>query len=131
MDRANKTLKDDYTLRVKLGMADLNNMEEAVTSWSLNEGRDSFKGRKTYCLRDWTGAWQWHTANPQRFRVLAQTCPGACPTALARVRSEFGRLVFVATSNALIHIQIMAPIGDLSGSLQDIPQGSSALAPSP
>ena len=77
LDRANKTLQDDYTLRVKLGMADLNNMEEAVTSWSLNEGCDSFKGHKTYCLRDWTGAWQWHAANPQRFHVLAQTYPEA------------------------------------------------------
>ena len=52
LDRANKTLKDDYTLRVKLGMAELNKMEEAVTSWSLNEGHDSFKDHKTYCLRD-------------------------------------------------------------------------------
>ena len=33
LDRANKTLKDDYTLRVKLGMAELlNKMEGAVTS---------------------------------------------------------------------------------------------------
>ena len=62
---------------------------------------------------------------------LSGSILGAYPAALARFRSEFGRPVFVATSNALIHRQIMAPIGDLSGSLQDIPQVSSALAPSP
>ena len=73
LDRANKTLKDDYTLPVKLGMADLNKMQEAVTSWFLNEGRDSFKDHETYCLRNGTDAWQWHTANPPSFRVWAQT----------------------------------------------------------
>ena len=57
LDRANKALKDDYTLRVKLGMAELNKMEEAIISWSLNEGRDNFKDHKTYCLRDLTDTW--------------------------------------------------------------------------
>ena len=32
LDRANKTLKNDYTLHVKLGMAEINRMEEAVAS---------------------------------------------------------------------------------------------------
>ena len=59
---------------------------------------------------------------------LSGSILGGCPTAVARVRSEFGRLVFVATSNVSIHRQIMALIGDLSGLLQDIPHGSSALA---
>ena len=47
LDRDNKTLKGKYTLHVTLGMAELNKMEEAVTSWSLNEGQDSFKDHKT------------------------------------------------------------------------------------
>ena len=46
LDRANKTLKDDYILHVKLGMAKLNKMEEAVTSWSLNEGQTVLKSTK-------------------------------------------------------------------------------------
>ena len=57
LDRANKTLKDDYTLHVKLGMADLNKMQAAITSWFLNEDRDSFKDHETCCLRNWTDAW--------------------------------------------------------------------------
>ena len=56
VDRAKKNLKNDHTLRAKGGMAVLNKMEEAVTSWSVNEGRDSFKDHKTYCLRNWTDA---------------------------------------------------------------------------
>ena len=77
LNKAKKTLKNDYTLRVKSGMAELNKMEEAVNSSSLNEDRDSLKNHKTSCLRNWTDTWQWHTANPPRFRVLVQTYPEA------------------------------------------------------
>ena len=57
----------------KLGMAELNKMEEAITSWSLNEGQGNVKDHKTYCLRigQMLGS---GTANPPRFRVLSQTC---------------------------------------------------------
>ena len=72
MERANRTLKDDFTLQVKLDMAEfLKKMEETVISCSLKEGRDSFKEENTYCLRDWTDAGEWHTANPPRLRVVA------------------------------------------------------------
>ena len=90
LERANRTLKDDYTLHVKLGMAQfLKKMEEAVSSWSLKEGRDSFKEEKEYCLRDWTDAWQWHAANPPRLRVLAQTSPEAYLVPAQQHHQEF------------------------------------------
>ena len=42
LERANRTLKDSYTLHVKLGMAEfLNKMEESLTRWSLKEDCNS------------------------------------------------------------------------------------------
>ena len=77
LDRANKTLKDDYTLSLKLGMTDLNKMQKAGTSWFLNEGRDSFKDHEIYCLRNGTDAWQWYTANLPSFRVIGANLSGS------------------------------------------------------
>ena len=79
----------------KLGMAELNKMEEAITSWSLNEGRDSFKDHKTYCLRDWTDAWQCHYKSPQISRVganLSRSILGAGPIAPVGIHSELNDL---------------------------------------
>ena len=76
-------------------MAELNKMEEAITSWSLNEGQDSFKDHKTYCLRDWTDAWQWHCKSPQISRFVANlsgSILGAGPIAPAGIRSELDDL---------------------------------------
>ena len=85
LDRANKTLKDDYTLCVELGIAELDKMEEAVTSWSLNEDCDSFKDHKTYCLRDWTGCF-----------------------AVARCKCEGCREIYSATQTAAATSELLA-----------------------
>ena len=91
LDRANKTLKDDYTLCVKLRMAELNKMQEAITSWSLNEGQDSFKDHKTYCLRDWEDAWWWHCKSPKILHFgadLSGSILGAGPIAPTGVHNK-------------------------------------------
>ena len=59
LERANRSLKDDYTMHVKLGLAQfLHKMEEAISHWSRKERRAPFLDRKTHSLAEWISAWQ-------------------------------------------------------------------------
>ena len=73
LERANRSLKDDYTLHVKLGLAQfLKKMEEAITHWSKRERREPFQESLTPSLAEWTEAWQWKSMGVPRRRLVSR-----------------------------------------------------------
>ena len=82
LERANRSLKDDYTMHVKLGLAQfLQKMEEAISHWSRRERREPFIDRKAHSLAEWTSAWQWKSLNLPRRRIMSRTSREAYLTA--------------------------------------------------
>ena len=74
LERAKRSLKDDYTMHVKLALAQfLQKMEEAINHWSKRERREPFLDMKAHSLAKWTLLWQWKSLNLPRRRIMLQT----------------------------------------------------------
>ena len=77
-----RSLDNNYTMHVKLGLAQLlQKMDEAASHWSRKERREPFLDMKTHTLSEWTSAWQRKSLNLRRRRIMSRTSRELCLTA--------------------------------------------------